>query len=323
MIDERLTRWFREENGFELEPNLVVLALMGSHSHGTYIAPEDPDAVDDVDLMGFVVPPLEYHIGLLRWEHWTVQRDELDVVLYSLDKAMRLLLRGNPNIVGLLWLREEHYVHRHPAFERLRGQRGIFSARNIAASFGGYAAGQLQRMEAFDLGLMDDYERLSAQIRPHGRLAEVVEADPARLRGLARDWDVPLAMLEDFRRLHRSHFSGYMGAKRKSMVRRYGYDVKNAAHLVRLLRMGLEFVETGRLEVYRTADAGELMTIKRGGWTLEQVKAEAHRLSARLGAAAADSPLPERPDADAAHALLVDLHQSFLAVDRATGRTRT
>src|SRR5512146_639674 len=101
-IDPRIARAFEAENAFPLEQHLIVLALMGSHSHGTYIPPEEPDAVDDVDLMGFVVPPLPYHIGLPRWEHWRLQQDELDVVIHSLDKAVRLLLKSNPNIVGLL-----------------------------------------------------------------------------------------------------------------------------------------------------------------------------------------------------------------------------
>src|SRR5689334_9450445 len=102
---------------------------MGSHSHGTYLPPEEAHGIDDVDLMGFVVPPLEYHIGLPRWDHWTLQHEELDVVLYSLEKAVRLLLKSNPNIVGILWLEEEHYIHRHPAFEDLRRRRAMFSSQ--------------------------------------------------------------------------------------------------------------------------------------------------------------------------------------------------
>src|SRR5207249_9070807 len=39
------------------------------------------------------------HLGLPRWEHWRMQQDELDVVIYSLEKAVRLLLKSNPNIV--------------------------------------------------------------------------------------------------------------------------------------------------------------------------------------------------------------------------------
>ena len=58
---------------------------------------------------------------------------------------------------------------------------------------------------------------------------------------------------------------------------RVGYDAKNAAHLIRLLRMGIEFLTEGTMYVERV-DGPELLTIKRGEWPLEKVKAEAERL---------------------------------------------
>lgn len=311
-LDSRIVEQFRKDNGFDLEPHLLVLALMGSHSHGTYLAPEEPDAVDDVDLMGFVVPPLEYHIGLPRWEHWRFQHEELDVVLYSLDKAIRLLLKSNPNIVGLLWLREEHYIHRHPAFGQLLERRAIFSSQVAAEAFAGYAQDQLKRMEAFDVERMAEYESLTAAVKAGGPLREVLEADAAKLRHIAANWGLSLETLTRFRKLHHSHFSGYMGEKRKAMVRKYEYDVKNAAHLIRLLRMGREFRETGALQVFRTTDAEELIRIKRGGWTLAEVKAEAEREFARVEAARLASHLPAVPDATAANELLMSLHRKLL-----------
>lgn len=311
-IDARISNAFQTENGFPLEPHLVVLALMGSHSHGTYMPPEDPNAVDDVDLMGFVVPPIEYHLGLPRWEHWRIQHEELDVVLYSLDKAVRLLLKSNPNIVGLLWLRENEYVHRHPAFQALHDRRAIFSSQAAAEAFSGYAMDQLKRMEAFDLDRMTEYESLTTVIRSRGPLSEVLEADANKLTHIARNWTVDHEVLIRFRKLHREHFSGYMGEKRKAMVRRYQYDVKNAAHLIRLLRMGIEFLSTGNLQVYRTTDANELMRIKRGEWSLDQVKAEAERLFAEVEPARARSLLPSAPDAETANQLLMDIHRRML-----------
>src|SRR3954464_9857525 len=136
-IDPRIAQAFVAENGFPLKPHLVVLGLMGSHRHGNSIPPVEPNAIDDIDLMGFVVPPPEYHLGLPRWQHWRLQVDELDVVLYSLEKAVRLLLKSNPNIVGLLWLREEEYLHRHPTFDLLRKRRAIFSSQAAADAFAG------------------------------------------------------------------------------------------------------------------------------------------------------------------------------------------
>lgn len=313
-IDPRIAGAFRAANGFELEPHLLVLGLMGSHSHGTYIPPAEPDAIDDIDLMGFLVPPLECHLGLPRWEHWVFQFEELDVVIYSLEKAVRLLLKSNPNIVGLLWLRDEEYIHRHALFARLQAQRSIFSSLEAADAFAGYAYDQLKRMEAFDLERMAEYEALTAQIRSGGPISEVLEADALKLQYIAHNWRTPLETLNRFRKLHREHFSGYMGEKRKAMVRKYQYDVKNAAHLIRLLRMGSEFLRTGHLQVYRTQDAAELKQIKQGGWSLDQVKAEAERLFQGIEQARAESPLPPAPNQVAANQLLMDLHRATLNI---------
>ena len=72
---------------------------------------------------------------------------------------------------------------------------------------------------------------------------------------------------------------GYMGPKRRELVKKYGYDTKNAAHLIRLLRMGNEFLQTGELQVDRTnIDRDQLLAIKNGGSPLGNIKTLANRL---------------------------------------------
>lgn len=101
-------------------------------------------------------------------------------------------------------------------------------------------------------------------------------------------------------------FEGYMGEKRKRLVDRYGYDCKNAQHLIRLLRMGIEFLATGELTVERP-DATQLLEIKRGEWTLDQVKAEAKRLFVLAQEAFVRSSLREQPDRQGAEDLVVSM----------------
>jgi hypothetical protein len=48
-IDPPISQALEQANGFALEPHLLVLVLMGSHSHGTYIPPAEPDTVDDIE----------------------------------------------------------------------------------------------------------------------------------------------------------------------------------------------------------------------------------------------------------------------------------
>jgi hypothetical protein len=105
---------------------------------------------------------------------------------------------------------------------------------------------------------------------------------------------------------------GYMGDKRKGLVLQHGYDSKNAAHLIRLLRMAKEFMQTGELEVYRH-DAAELLEIKRGEWELSRIKEHASKLFEEVREARDKSTLPDGPDRDGAEALLIRLVKEHLA----------
>jgi Predicted nucleotidyltransferase len=99
-----------------------------------------------------------------------------------------------------------------------------------------------------------------------------------------------------FHRMTHMSYDGYMGEKRKLLVDKYGYDCKNAAHLIRLLRMGIEFLAEGTLYVERQDDATQLLEIKRGEWTLEQVKTESERLFNLCDEVYIKSTLRETPD---------------------------
>ncbi len=96
-------------------------------------------------------------------------------------------------------------------------------------------------------------------------------------------------------RMEKFKFDGYMGEKRKALVERFGYDTKNAAHLIRLLRMGIEFLIDGELYVYRK-DAPQLLEIKHGKWSLKKVKKEAEKLFSLAEEAYIKSNLPAKTD---------------------------
>lgn len=106
-------------------------------------------------------------------------------------------------------------------------------------------------------------------------------------------------------------FEGYMGEKRKALVQKHGYDTKNAAHAIRLLRMGIEYLQSGILNVDRSnIDAQELLDIKKGLWPLEQVKADGERLFAIAKQALQESTLPEEPDAEQVNALTLNIFRA-------------
>lgn len=108
------------------------------------------------------------------------------------------------------------------------------------------------------------------------------------------------------RKMEGGVYKGYMGDKRRSLVERFGYDTKNASHLIRLLRQGIEFLNDGELYVLRH-DAPELVAIKNGEWPLDRVKREAERLFHRAEDAYDRCKLPASPDRERANSLCVAL----------------
>ena len=87
---------------------------------------------------------------------------------------------------------------------------------------------------------------------------------------------------------------------------------KAAAHLLRLLEMGCEFLETGVLNVWRD-DAAMLLAVKRGKWRLAEVQVRADLLFARAEKALAASPLPDEVDKGRVNGLCVAVVERALA----------
>lgn len=101
------------------------------------------------------------------------------------------------------------------------------------------------------------------------------------------------------KKMERTKYAGYMGEKRKALVDKVGYDVKHAAHCIRLLRMGCELAETGMFHTRRpAAEAKFLMEVKAGSLSYEEVRSYATGIKERFRLLEGKSTLPDEPDRD-------------------------
>lgn len=394
----------------------ILTAWRGSVAHGMFVPNTDPHSIDDKDIIAVCVPPLENYFGLHEFAKRGTQetkRDEWDILVYEVRKALHLLQQGNPNILSMLWLPEDRIIKKTSAGSILLAKRDLFVGRWSYHSFVGYAMGQLKRLNtsgrpekasAYIAGIFDgeghvsihrtsplksthapvyylevgvtntDRDLIEGLLSEHGgyvgrtgirgqhrtdayrwrltgppaakwlrtmipflrikrRQAEIgvafADSVAVRRRGKPLTDDeiaeretlctalkmsrnnkhlaVPLA--DDLMDASEERYAtAYMGEKRKRLVETYGYDCKNAAHLIRLLRMACEFLKTGELLVDRGGlDATELLDIKHGEWTLERVKAEADRLFVRAEEAYDRCTLPDKPDRDAISELCAEI----------------
>ena len=154
-----------------LVDNLILLGYRGSISHNTYIPSTDPDGIDDVDLMGIFLARKNFYIGLGQSkatsdiglgqkEFVNPQTIEImkdvdgilwDCVYYELGKFIKMLLKGNPNVINLLWIKPEHYILTTEYGEMLiKNRKSFLGKKYIYPSFTGYADGQMKRMTHCD-----------------------------------------------------------------------------------------------------------------------------------------------------------------------------
>jgi uncharacterized protein len=93
---------------------------------------------------------------------------------------------------------------------------------------------------------------------------------------------------------------------RAELENKYGYDTKHAMHLVRLMRMGVETLETGEMHV-RRPDAEELAQIRGGSMSFDELVELSIRLNEAMERARGQSGLPDHIDRVWADELAISL----------------
>lgn len=278
--------------------NLIYEVVIGSQAYG--LSTKD----SDLDTCGVCIPPRRYLLGLASFEQHVAHGPERDTTVYALVKFVRLALKCNPNIIEALYVAPEHILFIDEHGQRLREHRHLFLTKQAGKTFGGYAIGQLRRMERHHRWLVDPPDHQPTQEEFGGRAAEGRYKFP--------DHDAERAYRSALK--HWNHYQAWRrdrNPERAELERRYGYDTKHAMHLLRLLRMGIEILETGKVHVYRS-DREWLRGVREGALAYEEVLALASEYEARLAILEAVSSLPVEPDQEQAERLVMDLQERFL-----------
>jgi hypothetical protein len=128
----------------------ILRAEVGSTLHGVGIS-----GYDDRDEMGVCLEDPEFVIGLSRFEQYIFRTQppghrsghgDLDLVVFSLRKWMRLTLGGNPTVMLLLFVPPEKLVKQTEAGRRLQALAPKIVSKRAAGAFLGYLESQRQRL---------------------------------------------------------------------------------------------------------------------------------------------------------------------------------
>jgi hypothetical protein len=211
-------------------------------------------------------------------------------VVFELGKFVTLAAAANPSALEVLFADERDWVLATPAWRALHAQRHVFLTRRVHQTFVGYALAQLKRIETHRAWLLrpPTHEPARDEFGAQG-----AQGDKA-YRAARKRWQQYLSWQRD------------RNEARAALERAHGYDTKHAMHLVRLMRMGLEALETGTLRV-RRPDAAELQAIRDGALSYPELTQLAAELEQRMDLAAQTSALPEDVDHARVDQLAVEL----------------
>ena len=129
----------------------ILRATVGSTLHGLHHGNQD-----DRDEMGVFLEPPEFLLGLAGpLEHYVERTQpegmrsgpgDLDLVVYSLRKYVRLALKGHPTILLLLFAPDEHVLLETELGRELRALAPALLSRRAGRGYLGYLRGQTERL---------------------------------------------------------------------------------------------------------------------------------------------------------------------------------
>jgi len=297
-----------------LSDNIMFLVYGGSHAYGT------STPTSDIDIRGCAFNRKQDLLGLSSFEQ--VVDDNSDTVVYGFNKIVNLLLSVNPDLVGMLGSKPEHYLMLSPIAQELIDNRKMFLSRRAIHTFGGYATQQLRRLQnAIARDALTDQEKekhIMGSIKNammsfneryttfgEGAVNIYLGESEKEYEEIMMDVNLQGYPLRDYKSLW-SEMNEIVKAYGKLNKRNRKKDElhlnKHAMHLIRLYLMAIDIFEKEEIITYREDDLDILIPIRNDKYMNDDgtYQAEFFELLSeyekRFEYAVENSSLPARPN---------------------------
>ena len=133
--------------GFPHPENIIMMFVGGSQLHGIKL-----EGTDDTDIYGVFLETPDSLLGLKKMEHFVSSTSgqheknvtgDVDIVLYSLRKWIKMAINGNPTAINFLFAEPALIT---PAWVSIRKHRYSMISSDHAKHYVGYATSQLARL---------------------------------------------------------------------------------------------------------------------------------------------------------------------------------
>lgn len=306
--------WARDYRGnLEwLQANTILLVAGGSHSYGL----NTPES--DLDVKGICIPPKKYLTGFLH-KFEQAESKNPDLTVFDIRKFFSLACEANPNILEVLWTDEADIIQINEFGHRLRHFKTLFVSQRAKYSFSGYAVAQLKRLRTHRKWILNppthkptrgEFELPETTILSADIMGAVESLAKNELHNVAwfdnevRKFSPEIMHAYQRERAYHNalvrwqqyeNWKKTRNPERAKLEAEHGYDAKHAMHLVRLMRMCEEILTTGQVVVKRP-DREELLAIRNGAWTYDQLIEWAEKQDAKMDELLLTTKIPKSPD---------------------------
>ena len=296
---------------------IIFKCITGSKLYGT-------DTLEsDEDIRGVFIPTKEFYLGFLNKVE-QVESHVPDETFWEISKFFRLCIDNNPNILELLFvpLFSKYDLYHTEEWEKIILNRNLFLSTKAQHTFSGYAFSQLHRIkqhrewllnpskkhpERKDFGLPETNVVTRDQLNAYEELKNIGESNYVFTEQLLDVLHREKAYVNAMK-----YWDNYQAwQKNRNLVRakkegKFGYDVKHASHLFRLISEGKELLLTGKITFPRP-DAKELLDIRNGKYSYNELMEKISDIETVFKEYAKKAILPHSPNIKAAGLLCQEL----------------
>lgn len=301
-----------------LGDNVILLGLGGSHAYSTNTESSD------LDVRG--IATRSAHDILVGRDFEQVVNVPTDTTIYSFEKIIKLLSSCNPNVVELLGLKPEHYLHVSSAGELLLQNADLFLSKRALHSFGGYALAQLNRLcnksgraiDAIATNETRSLQKAVAALKRDGIVSNIVIDEVNGVPTLHIDDKLSIDSFTKLAQAVDNVHTDYRTSTRNNKAVEHNKLGKHQMHLVRLYLMACDILEKGEIITYREKEHDFLMDIRNGKYLTEDKQPTTEfmemvkELESNLKHAAEHTDLPDKPDEEKIQQLVVEVNERIM-----------
>lgn len=318
-----------------LGKNIILLGLGGSYAYGCNTKDSD------LDVRGIALNSKREILLGNGFEQ--VENKETDTVIYSFAKIVSLLSNCNSNVVEMLGLKPEHYLHISPIGKELLENKNLFLSKKVVNSFGAYANSQLRRLDNKAVRLVGQEQREkhilnsinNASVNFKERYFQYPD-DAIKLyidKSNSKDLDSEIFMdinltkypLRDYKAMW-SEMNNVVKdyskiGKRNKHAIEHGKLGKHMMHLIRLYMMCLDILENKKIVTYREKEHDLLMSIRNGDYLddnrqpVPEFFEMVDNFERRMEYAKENTDLPDKPNYKAIQEFVMSVNERIVRGD--------